>query len=49
MVVHADLPSFVENGEAAFQVERRACAAGVAMPKLVRADPAPKPCRRTCG
>jgi hypothetical protein len=28
MVVHADLPPFVENVEAAFQVERRACAAG---------------------
>lgn len=39
MVVNADRPSFVGNVEAAFRVERRACAAGVAMPEPV-ADPA---------
>jgi hypothetical protein len=31
MVMHADLPSFAENVEGAFLVERRAWAAGVAM------------------
>jgi len=35
MVVNADLPTLVENVEAAFQVERRAWAAGVPMPEPV--------------
>jgi Phosphotransferase enzyme family len=35
MVVNADLPSFVENVEAAFNVERRAWAAGVPMPEPI--------------
>lgn len=38
MVVNADLPGFVENVEAAFEIERRAWAAGVAMPEPVE-DP----------
>jgi Phosphotransferase enzyme family len=38
MVVNADRPTLVENVEAAFQVERRAWAAGVPMPEPV-ADP----------
>ncbi len=38
MIVNADQPSFVDNVEAAFTVERRAWAAGVAMPEPV-ADP----------
>jgi hypothetical protein len=33
--VNADLPTLVENVEAAFQVERRAWAAGVPMPEPV--------------
>ena len=39
MIVNADRPSFVGNVEAAFTVERRAWAAGVAMPEPI-ADPA---------
>jgi hypothetical protein len=39
MIVNADLPDFVANVEAAFAIERRARAAGVAMPEPV-ADPA---------
>jgi hypothetical protein len=35
MVVNADLPSLVDNVEAAFTVERRAWAAGVAMPEPI--------------
>jgi hypothetical protein len=38
MVVHADLPSFAENVEGAFLVERHAWGAGVAMPEPI-ADP----------
>jgi hypothetical protein len=38
MVMHADLPAFVENVEAAFLVEQHAWAAEVAMPEPV-ADP----------
>jgi hypothetical protein len=38
MVVNADLPSFVDNVESAFKIERRAWAAGVPMP-----EPIPEP------
>jgi hypothetical protein len=38
MIVNADRPGFVDNVEAAFEIERRAWAAGVAMPEPV-ADP----------
>ena len=38
MIVNADAPSFVDNVETAFAIERRAWAAGVAMPEPL-ADP----------